>query len=120
MQSLESPLAASNSTASQRLNVLGSVQGNVRLLTISETENLRFVSHEKILTWEGIVEHVGQANAAVHLIDTEIFIGHYDYAQKGLGRGSAYRQTNFFRPSRSQETPQPASINRSSMYSEFA
>ena len=74
----------------------GSLGGKIKTLSASEALDLRFVSHGKILTWEGIVENIGQPTAAVHLIDTKVFDGHHAYAQKALGRGPSYSQDAFF------------------------
>ncbi|MEM9092029.1 MAG: PEP/pyruvate-binding domain-containing protein [Cyanobacteria bacterium P01_F01_bin.53] len=84
-------------------DVMGSVQGSLRSLSSQEAESLQFVSHDKILTWEGLVENVGKPDARVHLIDTKVFEGHYGYTQKGIGRGAAYTQANFFNEVQSPE-----------------
>jgi Pyruvate phosphate dikinase, AMP/ATP-binding domain len=76
--------------------VMGSVGGGVRSLSAAEAESIQFVSHGKILTWEGLVDNIGQPNAQVHLNDTKAFEGHFGYVQKALGRGAAYTQDNFF------------------------
>ncbi|MBX3228160.1 MAG: hypothetical protein KF837_12635 [Labilithrix sp.] len=76
--------------------VKGNVGGRIRDLTPQEALDLRIVSHDKILMWEGIVEHVGKPNAEVHLIDTKRFEGHLGYTQHGLGRGAQYTEGNFF------------------------
>ena len=91
-----STVAQTTSIPSQSLNVLGSVDGEVRPLVQSEADALQFVSHDSILTWEGLVENIGQSNSKVHLIDTNVFKGHYGYAKNGLDRGAAYTQSNFF------------------------
>ena len=83
-------------TVSLQTNVLGSIQGEVRSLSSQEAERLQFVSHDKILTWEGLVENVGKPNAKVHLIDTTQFEGHYGYTKAAIKRGAAYTQRNFF------------------------
>jgi hypothetical protein len=77
-------------------NIMGFVQGNLRLLSATEAEALQFVSHGKILSWEGLVDNIGKPNAQVHLNDTKAFEGHFGYVQKALGRGAAYTQDNFF------------------------
>ena len=74
----------------------GSIGGVVRTLSASEALSLRFVSHGKILTWEGIVENIGKPNSQVHLIDTQVFNGHFVYTQKALGRGPSYKEDAFF------------------------
>ncbi|WP_264327361.1 PEP/pyruvate-binding domain-containing protein [Romeriopsis navalis] len=76
--------------------VMGSVANTLRSLTPGEAEALQFVSHDKILTWEGLVEHIGKPNATVHLIDTTRFEGHYGYTRNALGRGASYTQFNFY------------------------
>ena len=78
------------------VNAFGSINGKLRSLTAQEAEDLQFVSYDKLLTWEGIVENVGQPNERIHLIDTDAFEGHYGYTKHGIGRGAAYTQTNFF------------------------
>ena len=77
-------------------HVMGSVAGQLRALTPSEAEALQFVSHDKILTWEGIVADIGKPYVAVHLINTQKFAGHYGYTQNALGRGPEYTQFNFY------------------------
>lgn len=76
-------------------NVKGSVDGQVRTLTPQEVLALRFVSHEKILTWEGIIENFGKPNAEVHIIDTTKFDGHLGYTKNALGRGQMTEQQFF-------------------------
>ncbi len=76
--------------------VMGFVGGSVRSLNPAEAESLQFVSHGKILTWEGLVENIGKPEAQVHLNDTKAFEGHFGYIQKALGRGAAYTQDNLF------------------------
>ena len=83
-------------TVALQLNVVGSIQGSLRQLSVRETEELQFVSYDKILTWEGLVENVGKPDARVHIIDTSRFEGHYGYTKNALGRGAAYTETNFF------------------------
>ncbi|MEO1621238.1 MAG: PEP/pyruvate-binding domain-containing protein [Cyanobacteria bacterium J06632_3] len=95
---------SSLSVDSAAMDVFGSVGGSIRPLSTSEAEALHFVSHDKILTWEGLVENVGQSSARVHLIDTERFEGHYGYTKHALGRGAAYTQTNFFNEVQSANT----------------
>jgi hypothetical protein len=75
---------------------MGFASGALRPLSPSEAENLQFVSHSKILTWEGIVAEIGKPDVQVHLVDTKAFEGHYGYTRNALGRGSAYSQDNFF------------------------
>ncbi|MFK8185310.1 MAG: PEP/pyruvate-binding domain-containing protein [Phormidesmis sp.] len=94
--SLSSVVAQAHHSANRSLNVLGFQQGNVRALSASDVDALKFVSHDNILTWEGLVENIGQPTAQVHLIDTQVFEGHYGYVKNGLGRGAAYTQANFF------------------------
>ncbi len=77
-------------------NIFGAMQNEIRELTQQEAESLQFVSHDNILTWEGLVEDIGQPTARVHLIDTARFDGHYGYAQQALGRGVAYTKNHFF------------------------
>ncbi len=87
---------ASAANAVLQPTVMGFVGGTVRSLSAAESESLEFVSHGKILTWEGLVDNIGQPNAQVHLNDTRAFEGHFGYVQKALGRGAAYTQDNFF------------------------
>ena len=82
-------------TDSFQPSVVGSIQGQVRSLTPQESERLQFVSHDKILTWEGLVENIGQPTARVHLIDTTQFKGHYGYTKAALSQGAAYTEGNF-------------------------
>jgi hypothetical protein len=76
--------------------VKGFVNGGLRKLSAQEALDLRFVSHEKILTWEGLIADFGKPNAEVHLVDTKKFDGHFGYTQNALGRGPRYTQDNFF------------------------
>lgn len=89
------PAIASNAIPYQP-QVVGFIGGSLRALSLQEAEALRFVSHNKILTWEGLVEDLGKPSARVHLVDTKAFEGHYGYARDALGRGAAYTQNNFF------------------------
>jgi hypothetical protein len=76
--------------------VKGSVNGQIKTLTAQEALDLRFVSHDKILTWEGLIADWDKPNVEVHLVDTKKFEGHLGYTQHGLGRGASYTQDNFF------------------------
>ena len=89
------PISTASNTTFQPA-VLGSVAGSIRPLTTAEVEDLQFVSHDKILTWEGLIANIGTPHPEVHLIDTEKFEGHYGYTKDGLGRGAAYTQNHFF------------------------
>ena len=78
-------------------NVVGFTQnGTVGPLGLSAAEDLQFISHNTISTWEGLIENIGQPTARVHLIDTQKFEGHYGYTKQALGRGTGYSQRNFF------------------------
>jgi|GEM_PF-1982120 len=55
-----------------------------------------FVSHDKVLTWEGLVAGVRSATPQVHIIDTKKFDGHFGYTKNAIGRGSTYTQDMFF------------------------
>jgi hypothetical protein len=94
--SSHSPTPIASAATPLQPKVMGSVQRKVRALTVAEVESLQFISHNKILTWEGLVEHIGKPNATVHLVDTKRFAGHFGYVQQGLGRGPEYTQDNFF------------------------
>jgi hypothetical protein len=76
--------------------VKGDIGGRIKDLTPQQALDLRVVSHDKILMWEGIVKDVGKPNAEVHLIDTKRFDGHLGYTQNALGRGTQYTENNFF------------------------
>lgn len=77
-------------------SVKGFVDGKIRDLTAQQATDLRVVSHDKILMWEGIVNGIGKPNPEVHLIDTKKFDGHLGYTQNALGRGKQYTENNFF------------------------
>lgn len=96
-----SPLSAT--AKANAMTVFGSVEGSIRPLSAAETDDLQFLSHDKILTWEGLIEDIGTPNARVHLIDTKRFAGHYGYTKNALSRGTAYTQTNFFAEVQSPE-----------------
>jgi hypothetical protein len=87
---------ASDALSGFEPKVKGSIGGRVRDLTAQEALDLRFVSHEKILTWEGLVEDFGKPNATVHLVDTKRFEGHFGYTKNALDRGPSFTQSNFF------------------------
>lgn len=76
-------------------HVKGSVDGRVRDLTPQEALSLQFLSHDKILTWEGIVTDFGKPTTEVHLVDTKKFDGHFGYTQGALGRGHSFTEANF-------------------------
>lgn len=88
--------AASEDALTFAPKVKGEVGGHVRELTPQEVLDLRFVSHDKILTWEGIVSDYGKPSAEVHIVDTKRFEGHFGYTQHALGRGTQYTKENFF------------------------
>ncbi len=92
-----SPLDDSKSELKQEvLSVYGYVDGKVRSLTSKDLKGLEFVSHNKILTWEGIIENFSRPGEKVHIIDTAKFEGHLGYTQEALGRGKSYDQRAFF------------------------
>jgi hypothetical protein len=72
------------------------VDGKIAPLTQESLKALQFVSHNKILTWEGIVENFSRPEEKVHIVDTTKFEGHLGYTQGALGRGKAYDQRAFF------------------------
>lgn len=76
--------------------VKGDVGGSIKDLTPQQVNDLRIVSHDKILMWEGIIDRIGKPNAEVHLIDTKRFDGHLGYTQHALKRGAQYTENNFF------------------------
>jgi hypothetical protein len=103
-ETTNSPTPIATAATPLQPQVMGSIQGKVRLLTVAEVESLQFVSHNKILTWEGLVENIGKSNATVHLIDTKRFEGHYGYTQQGLGRGPEYQKNHFIKEVSSSTT----------------
>jgi hypothetical protein len=88
-------IGASSDALSFAPNVKGSVGGRVRSLTPQEALDLRFVSHDKILTWEGLVEDFGKPTQTVHLVDTKRFEGHFGYTKNALERGATFTEANF-------------------------
>lgn len=75
--------------------VKGYVNGRIVDLTPEQALSLQFVSHEKILTWEGLVADYGKPSAEVHLVDTTKFDGHYGYTKNAIGRGDGFTEANF-------------------------
>lgn len=78
--------------------VMSNINGKIVKIDGNQFQSFSFLSHNKILTWDGIINEWQSPNVAssVHIFDTKLFPGHLEYAQKGLSRGGGSLTQDLF------------------------